>query len=180
MEKRASFVLMHLLASAILVACAILPTPTPPRTPTPTWTSAPTRTPTRTPTPTATADSTPTPTRTPTASSTATRTPTTTGVPTLIDRVDAIIAAINRLAPSDFDKNQQKTLLNKLEAVRKQIEEGAFQGALNKMENDILPKTDGCARGASSDSTDWINTCSGQGAVYPLIVELIEALKRRV
>jgi hypothetical protein len=94
----------------------------------------------------------------------------------LIDHVDAIIAAIENLAPSDFKKNKQKTLLNKLEAVRKQIQNGAFQGALNKLENDILPKIDGCASTGSPDSNDWINNCAAQDLVYPLVVALIAAL----
>jgi len=99
-----------------------------------------------------------------------------TPAPTLVDRVDAIIAAINALAPSDFKKNKQKTLINKLEAVRKQVQNGAFQGALNKLQNDILPKIDGCALGGSPDSNDWIINCAAQDQVYPLVVELIAAL----
>jgi hypothetical protein len=96
-----------------------------------------------------------------------------TPTPALTDRVDAIIAAINALAPSDFKKNKQKTLINKLEAVRNQVGSGAFQGALNKLQNDILPKIDGCASSGSPDSDDWINNCAAQGRVYPLVVGLI-------
>jgi len=99
-----------------------------------------------------------------------------TPAPALVDRVDAIIAAINGLDPSDFKKNKQKTLINKLEAVRKQIQSGAFQGALNKLQNDILPKIDGCALRGSPDSNDWIINCAAQNQVYPLVVELIAAL----
>jgi hypothetical protein len=68
-------------------------------------------------------------------------------------------------------------LLNKLEAVRKQVQNGAFQGALGKLENDILPKLDGCALGGSPDSNDWINNCAAQDQVYPLVVGLIAALR---
>ena len=99
---------------------------------------------------------------------------------TLTNQVDAIIAAIDGLDPSDFKKNKQKTLINKLQAVRKQVENGAFQGALNKLENDILPKIDGCASGGSPDSNDWINNCVAQNLVYPLVVDLIEALETYV
>jgi hypothetical protein len=202
MDKKTSFLVAYLLAGAILLACAILPTPpepTPVPTPTFTLTSAPpatlTPTPTLTLTPTVTSTPTltltptftstplptPTPTVTPTLTPTLTATPTSmpaeTPAPTLTDQVDAIIAAINALAPGDFKKNKQKTLINKLEAVRKQVENGAFQGALNKLENDILPKIDGCALGGNPDSKDWILNCEAQGQVYPLVVDLIEALR---
>jgi len=71
----------------------------------------------------------------------------------------------------------QKTLINKLEAVRKQVENDAVQGALGKLENDISPKVDGCALRGSPDPNDWINNCAAQSQVYPLIVDLIAALK---
>lgn len=99
-----------------------------------------------------------------------------TPTPALTNQVDAIIAAVQALAPSDFKKNKQKTLINKLEAVRNQVGNGAFQGALNKLQNDILPKIDGCASSGSPDSDDWINNCTAQGQVYPLVVGLIQVL----
>ena len=89
--------------------------------------------------------------------------------------------------------NMENALLNKIEAVEKMLEEGQYQeamskagsggsgrannlyqGALNKLENDILAKTDGCAETGEPDKNDWIVTCEGQDEVYPLIVETIE------
>jgi hypothetical protein len=131
-----------------------------------------TLTPTVTPTPLPT----PAITLTPTLTLTPAAAPMETPDPTLVAQVDAIIAAINALAPSDFKKNKQKTLINKLEAVRKQVQNGAFQGALNKLQNDILPKIDGCALGGSPDSNDWITNCAAQDQVYPWVVALIAAL----
>ena len=194
MNTKARFALAYLLVSAISVACVLLPTPTPPVSPpTPTPTSAPstTLTPTLTltstvaptptftltPTVTPTVTLTMTPTLTPTLTLTPTSVPVETPAPALLDQVDAIIAAIRGLDPSDFKKNKQKTLLNKLEAVRKQIQNGAFEGALNKLENDIAPKIDGCAAGGSPDAQDWILNCDAQGQVYPLVVGLIGALR---
>jgi hypothetical protein len=71
----------------------------------------------------------PTPTVTPLPTPTASPTsvPVATPTPALTNQVDAIIAAINALAPSDFKKNKQKTLINKLEAVRKQVGSGALR-----------------------------------------------------
>jgi hypothetical protein len=177
MNKKAPFVLAYLVTCATVVACGILP-PAPTPAPTTTLTPAPSLTLTPMPTFTLTLTLPPTPLPTPTVTLTLTPTgaPMEAPAPTLVDRVDAIIAAINGLAPSDFKKNKQKTLINKLEAVRKQVENGAFQGALNKLQNDILPKIDGCALGGSPDSNDWITNCAAQNQVYPLVVELIAAL----
>lgn len=182
MDKKTPFVLVCLVTCVTSIACGILPTPTPTwtpvLTPSPTSTSTPssTLTPTPTLTPPGTLTLSPTLTLTPTLTPTPTSAPVATPASTLIDQVDAIIAAVNGLASSDFKKNKQKTLINKLEAVRNQIQSGAFQGALNKLENDILPKIDGCALEGSPDSKDWINNCAAQDQVYPLVVDLIAAL----
>jgi hypothetical protein len=177
MDKKAPFVLAYLVTCAAVVACGIVP-PAPTPAPPTTVTSAPSFIPTPMPTLTLTLTSPPSQLPTPTITLTLTPsgTPMETPASTLLDQVDAIIAAINGLAPSDFKKNKQKTLINKLEAVRKQVENGAFQGALNKLQNDILPKIDGCALGGSPDSNDWIINCAAQSQVYPLVVALIAAL----
>ena len=57
------------------------------------------------------------------------------------------------------------------------IDSGNFTGALNKLENDILPKTDGCGETGEPDKSDWIITCEAQGEIYPLIIETIEYVK---
>lgn len=145
--------------------------------PTLTPTTPPTSTPMSTPTSTSTPAPTVTSTLTPTLTSTPTSAPEATATPALAAQVDAIIAAVNGLDPADFKKNKQKTLINKLEAVRKQVENGAFQGALSKLEHDILPKIDGCASGGSPDSNDWITNCAPQNQVYPLVLGLIGALR---
>jgi len=49
-----------------------------------------------------------------------------------------------------------------------------YQAALNKLENDILAKTDGCVESGEPDKNDWIITCEGQNEVYPLIMETID------
>ena len=159
MDKKSPFVLAYLVTCAAVVACGIplpAPTPAPPTTPTsaPSLTLTPMPTLTLTLPPTVTLTPLPTPAVSLTLTLTPTGAPMETPAPTLVDQVDAIIAAINGLAPSDFKKNKQKTLINKLEAVRKQIQSGAFQGALNKLQNDILPKIDGCALRGSPDSND--------------------------
>ncbi len=46
--------------------------------------------------------------------------------------------------------------------------------ALDKLENNILRKTNGCAETGEPDKNDWIITCEEQGELYPLVIETIE------
>lgn len=48
--------------------------------------------------------------------------------------------------------------------------------ALNKLEHDLLGKTNGCAESGAPDKNDWIKDCDAQTQVYPLIREAIELL----
>ena len=106
----------------------------------------------------------------------------------------AVEAALD--ANSLENENMAKSFMSKIEAVEKMLEEGEnqeamskagsggsgrannlYQGALNKLENDILAKTDGCAETGEPDKNDWIITCEGQDEIYPLIVETIEYVR---
>ena len=41
---------------------------------------------------------------------------------------------------------------------------GNYSSALDQLQNDILLKTDGCAKDGAPDKNGWINTLSGAGA----------------
>ena len=71
----------------------------------------------------------------------------------------------------------QNTLTNKINAVLEKIDQGLYQEALIKLENDILPKTNGCAESGAPDRNDWIEDCGTQGQVYPLITVAINLLQ---
>ncbi len=94
------------------------------------------------------------------------------------------------------NSNMKNALINKINAVLQMIDEGlneealtkmasvgsvkanrSYNGALNKLENDILAKTDGCAETGEPDKNDWITSCEGQNQVYPLIMETIEYVR---
>ena len=86
--------------------------------------------------------------------------------------------SIGQLDPSVFkNTNLQKTFNNKLNAVIADIEAGNYAVALDKLQHDILAKTDGCANAGVPDSNDWIKDCASQAQVYPLILEVIEILR---
>ncbi|NIP23310.1 MAG: hypothetical protein GWN67_17075 [Phycisphaerae bacterium] len=57
------------------------------------------------------------------------------------------------------------------------IEEDNYTGALNKLENDILTKINGCDKMGEPDKNDWIITCEEQGEIYPLVIGTIENLR---
>ena len=54
---------------------------------------------------------------------------------------------------------------------------GEYQEAYNKLSNDALKKTDGCAETGAPDKNDWITTCAEQVEVYPLIMQTLELLE---
>jgi len=95
--------------------------------------------------------------------------------------LDDTMVAINNIPPTAF-KNPKlaNALTNKINAVLKMIEKEKYQGALNKLTNDILTKTDGCANGGEPDKDDWIRTCGEQDAVYSLLMEAISIVKSQI
>ena len=82
------------------------------------------------------------------------------------------------LDPNSLEnENMENALMNKIDAVMSMIDEGNYAGALNKLENDILQKTNGCAETGAPDKNDWITSCEEQTEVYPLIMETIEYVR---
>ena len=70
--------------------------------------------------------------------------------------LDALIDAIMSQKGSVFrHKLYQKALVNKVEAIKKQVAHGAYSRALARLKEDVLEKTDGCLSGAV-DWNDWI------------------------
>ncbi len=89
--------------------------------------------------------------------------------------------AINNIPPAALkNPNMENALTKKINAVLKMIEKEQYQGALNKLTNDILTKTDGCANGGEPDKNDWIRTCAEQDAVYSLIMEAISIVNSQL
>lgn len=160
------------------------PTPVPVPTPSPLPTAIPTPSPKPLPTPEPTLIQTPTPATTPVITPTPKASPSPAVTPGLTkefvrEKIIDIIDTINMLDPEESfkNKNNPKTLANKLEAIIDLIDEDDYEGALNKLENDILKKTDGCNLTDEPDSNDWITDCDAQNDVYPLIVDAIAFLE---
>ena len=71
----------------------------------------------------------------------------------------------------------QNALTNKIGATLVLIDLGYYQEALEKLENDILKKIDGCTSNGEPSKKDWIIDCESQSQVYSSIVEVIALLR---
>lgn len=85
---------------------------------------------------------------------------------------DAVISLSDEIAAIDTNilknANQQKALLNKIDVVLDLIAQSEYQLALDKLQNDILGKTNGCANSGNVtwDKNDWIQDCGIQSQLY--------------
>jgi phage gp29-like protein len=98
----------------------------------------------------------------------------------LTETLSKAIAILNGFAPAMFkNSHMQSTLTKKIGQVIDQIQQGAYEEALQKLEQDILGKLDGCAvrTPPAPDPNDWIIDCGAQGQVYPLMIEAIGLLE---
>ncbi|MCJ7483029.1 MAG: PKD domain-containing protein, partial [Thermodesulfovibrionales bacterium] len=92
--------------------------------------------------------------------------------------MDETVETINSLDPVELDNNnQQNALTNKINSALESVDQGNYQEALNKLQRDILGKTNGCAETGLPDKNDWIDNCDVQEQVYPLIINTIELLE---
>ena len=98
---------------------------------------------------------------------------------TVIHILDDVVDIINALDPnSDLkNKNLQSPLTNKIAAVIQFISDGQFQEAIDKLENDVIGKTDGCAVSGNFDKNDWLTNCGAQVQVYPKLIDAIDLLE---
>jgi N-acetylneuraminic acid mutarotase len=102
-----------------------------------------------------------------------------------IAELQSLIASLP--AGSFRGKNRANALRLKLEAVRAQVEAiraeadpparaDLVEDAIEKLENDLGQKTDGCATQGAPDMTDWIVTCSAQAHVSAGIDAIVAAI----
>ncbi|MHC4891038.1 MAG: fibronectin type III domain-containing protein, partial [Planctomycetota bacterium] len=75
------------------------------------------------------------------------------------------------------NRNMKNALLNKINAVFQMLDEGLYAEALDKLQHDILAKTNGCVLIGGPDRNDWIKTCEAQALIYPLIMETIDYVR---
>lgn len=96
----------------------------------------------------------------------------------LIAVLQELIRVINALDDADFkNPNMRHALTSKVNAVITQVTQGSYEGALQKLANDVSSKSDGCAKVFEPDQTDWLVNCAAQGQVQPLVVEAMDLLR---
>jgi uncharacterized membrane protein len=71
------------------------------------------------------------------------------------------------------NKNMRNALINKLNALIKDVDAGNYAEALAKLQEDVMAKTDGCAAGGAPDNNDWIATCPYQSIIYPELQDIL-------
>ena len=70
--------------------------------------------------------------------------------------LDSLIDLIESQKNTAFKvKSSKIALVNKIEAIKKQVGHGAYSAALTKLKEDVLKKTDGYLSGAV-DANDWV------------------------
>jgi hypothetical protein len=107
-------------------------------------------------------------------------------IPELVENLVEVIQEVPPEAFPNAAEQRQNALTNKLEAVLEMLDNITettpiseqiiiLNEALDKLQNDILAKTDGYLGG--NPNNDWIETQEGQELVYPIVMELIEAVQ---
>ena len=92
-----------------------------------------------------------------------------------VSREDAIQGAllrlleeINALPDAAFEHPTLRgPLAKKVSVVIQLVEAGNYQAALEKLQNDVMKKMDGCVAQGEPDANDWIVECSAQALTYP-------------
>jgi hypothetical protein len=95
--------------------------------------------------------------------------------------LEEIRDTLNGLPSTAFkspSEDRLQDLLDKLTEVEDQISQGEFNGAIQKLRNDVRTKMDGClSPKAKPDKNDWILDCDAQADLLILIDDLIEDLE---
>lgn len=73
--------------------------------------------------------------------------------------------------------NLENSLGNKISVVLGMIDDGRYEDARDKLENDILGKVDGCIANGEPDKDDWITDCDSQFEIYMQVIDAIELLE---
>ncbi len=87
------------------------------------------------------------------------------------------IAGLLDDAFKDGNADLRNALLNKMDVVARMIAQENYQGARNKLANDLLTKMDGFPEAGGDPQNDWIVDPDARIELYHKVQELIEALE---
>ncbi|GAB6909168.1 exported hypothetical protein [Desulfosarcina cetonica] len=99
-------------------------------------------------------------------------------LPTIEEKINNLVMEIEA-ADNDLFKqpNAKRVITSKLNVVKKIIRNQEYNDALNKIENDLLSKIDGCKDFEVSDKNDWITDCELQSKIYWGVHEIMVLLQ---
>jgi hypothetical protein len=95
----------------------------------------------------------------------------------IISEIKELLEFIGSLDSSDFSRKQYQALfVNQVEVVEKRVDRGADNlcKAVDKLANDVLPKTDG-----DPSQRDWISDRAAQMQIEDMTTELIRSIQRQ-
>ena len=95
-----------------------------------------------------------------------------------VNEVRASIDVIDSLPLPDLkNKNLKNPFINKLQTVIDDLQVDNYQDALDKLQHDLLAKTDGCHTGNMPDNNDWITDCQTQSILYNQLMRVINVMQ---
>jgi hypothetical protein len=92
----------------------------------------------------------------------------------LIDTLHYAVRVVNKsLSPDDFTNRQlHKNMAKHIGQALALIDKGEYADARYKLEAEVR-KTDGCATDGMPDTNDWIDGCTAQEQVHPVLVHAL-------
>lgn len=94
-----------------------------------------------------------------------------------INGVQTCQSLVSGLSKSVFaNKDQQKTITQKLNSIIKEINEHEYRDALSTLKNDLVRKVNGCTTTSNADKNDWIKSCQAQTSVYACFQNVVADL----
>lgn len=101
-------------------------------------------------------------------------------VPNIKEKLSQLMVTLAGMPGSAFKQpSAQRVLEQKLSVIRKQVNKGCYAEALEKLQNDILSKMNGCidSKGKAPDKNDWVRSCDAQKQLYWAVNEIVVLLK---
>ncbi len=99
-------------------------------------------------------------------------------VPSIEEKIDLLNDSVQGLSVNTFkNPSYQRTLIDKISVIEKQISRGEYAEASEKLERDVMQKTDGFVLKGNTDGNDWVTDREAQSRLYWTIYEIEILLK---
>ncbi len=83
------------------------------------------------------------------------------------DKLDTMMKSVWNTDQKAFKSKSSKfVLMEKIGIVKLLVARGKYSKALEKLQEDVIQKMDGCAKNGKPDGNDWITICEAQKPLY--------------